>query len=116
MKKIIIFTLLFTPLNSFAAWINTSGTVVDIVTYGHTNTILVNLSSNGTVVGECSNNASFAISKDIDEEARSRMYSMLLAEKAANQQVTVSYNDDRGCEPWDATPKAFRKIVRLRNS
>ncbi|TDF39834.1 hypothetical protein EYS14_10080 [Alteromonadaceae bacterium M269] len=105
--------VLFLPLPSFAAWLNTSGKVTSLVTYATTNTILVGLSVDGADVAQCSNKTTFAISKDIDAEARARMYALLLAAKTADTTVVVSYQDAGGCEPWSSNPSVYRRIVRL---
>ena len=105
--------LLLLPLDSYAAWITTSGKVIRISTYSSTNTVLVQLDVNGTSVSECSNNITFAISKDMSEEARSRMYSLLLAAKVAGDTVSIAYSDTGSCEPWDASTSAYRRILRI---
>ncbi len=96
-----------------AEWINVTGEVVGLTTYARTNTILVTLDSEGAEVAECSNRSTFAISKDDVPEARSRMYSMLLAAKTAEKKVVLTYQNIDGCEPWDSNPTAYRKILRL---
>ena len=106
--------MLFVTVNSHAAWIEASGTVNNIMTYSTTNTVLVNLSSNGASVDECSNSSTFAISKSASEEARERMFAMLLAAKTTGTKVTVAYNDVGGCEPWGASPNVYRTITRMR--
>ena len=113
MKKSIFILIFMLPISSYAAWISATGKVDRVVTYGHNNTILVYLSSHGKAVTECSNTNGFAISKSIESEARSRMYSMILAAQALGREVTVSYNDAGGCEPWDANSSVYRKITRL---
>lgn len=97
-----------------AAWIEASGKITNMMTYATNNTILVTISSAGTPVDECSNNSSFAVSKSMDEEARSRMFAMLLAAKASGASVTIAYNDVGQCEPWGSNSSAYRKIQRLR--
>lgn len=98
---------------SQAAWLSTSGKVESIVTYSKTNTVLVALTSSGQEVEECSNKTIFAISKDLVPEARNRMFSMLLASEASDADITVSYLNSGGCEPWDSSPNVYRKIVRM---
>ena len=114
MKILLTSFLLCWSVSSYASWTDTGGQVVSLVTYAHTNTILVTLSKDGTDVEACSNKKTFAISKDIGEEQRTRMYSMLLAAQAVGRDVVVSYNRVGNCEPWDANPSGYRKIVRLR--
>ncbi|TRY28671.1 DUF5992 family protein [Aliiglaciecola sp. M165] len=114
MKKALFLLLFSFSEYSDAAWLNTTGTVSDVITYASTETVLVVLSSNGAPVEECSNTTTFAISKSISEEARARMFSILLAAKTTGSSVTLSYNDVGGCEPWDANSSAYRKITRLR--
>jgi hypothetical protein len=96
-----------------AAWLNTSGTVDRITTYYHRETVLIRLSSNGVDVPACSNNTTFAISKDISPEARARMFAMLLSAQATGREVTVTYSDAGSCESWDSNPSAYRRILRL---
>ena len=114
MKKAIAVLSFFIACNSHAVWLNTAGKITSLTTYATTNTILVTLSNPGTDVEQCSNKTTFAISKDINAEARARMYSMLLAAQTSDRTVTVSYNDVGNCEPWDANLNAYRKITRLR--
>jgi hypothetical protein len=115
MKRYIFSSLILWSSYASAGWIDTAGSVEHITTYGHTETILVKLSVNGTDVAECSSKVSFAISKSISEEARARMYSMLLAAQASGRNVRVSYDNVGGCEPWDANGNVFRKIDRLQS-
>ncbi len=96
------------------SWFDTSGKVVSIITYAHTETILVNLDNSGTNVTECSSSATFSISKSMTPETRTRMYSMLLAAQASDRTVVISYNETGGCESWYATASAYRSITRLR--
>jgi len=114
MKFLVFLIGLILSAYSNAAWIDTSGKVTSIITYAHTDTIIVNISAVGTDVTECSNKASFVISKSIGSEARTRMYSMLLSAQATGRTVVLAYNNTGGCEPWDANANAYRKIVRLR--
>jgi len=114
MKYLFFLTLLLASINSYAVWINTSGTVESIITYSGRETILVGLSSDGTDVEDCSSKTTFAISKDMSEEGRARMYSMLLTAKTTGETVTLSYSDTGGCEEWDSNTNVYRRIVRLR--
>ncbi|WP_233054398.1 hypothetical protein [Motilimonas cestriensis] len=84
--------------SAHAAWIDTKGTVKHIITYAHTNTVLVELSHAGADVTACSNKSTFAISNAIQAEARSRMYALFLAAQASGREVVVSYNNTGGCE------------------
>lgn len=110
--KYIILLMLFSGFSQ-AAWLSTSGKVESIVTYSKTNTVLVALTSSGQEVEECSNRTIFAISKDLVPEARNRMFSMLLASEASDTDITVSYINSGGYEPWDSSPNVYRKIVRM---
>ncbi len=114
MKNIVVFIVLFVSGGVNAAWLNSTGTVKDIITYSSRETVLVNLSISGAVVDECSNETTFAISKELSPEARARMYSMLLSAQATGRTVVVSYEDSGGCESWGSSPNVYRKIVRLR--
>lgn len=115
MKRAALFISLLVVSNAtFAAWIDVSGNVTSIVTYGHRETILVSLSSAGAEVGGCMNKTGFAISQTMSPEGRARMYAMLLAAKTTDTPVTISYNDVGNCEPWDANQAVYRKITRLR--
>ncbi|MEM9101700.1 MAG: hypothetical protein AAGB12_05200 [Pseudomonadota bacterium] len=114
MKKLLPLFLILFSTNTFARWLDTSGTVTSITTYAGTETILVSISSEGTDIEECSNSTAFAISASLSSEARARMYAMLLAAQASNRTVVISYNDVGGCEPWDGAQNVFRQIVRLR--
>jgi hypothetical protein len=115
MKTIALAALLFVTTSVNAVWINATGKVEEVWTYATNNTVLVKLSVAGRDVEECSNKTMFAISKGITEEARSRMYSMLLSAQSKGNLVTVSFNDVGSCESWDADPAAFRKIYRVIN-
>jgi hypothetical protein len=112
-RTLLVFLVTVLSSNSYAVWLNTSGNIATITTYAHTNTILVSLSNDGHRINECSSDNVFAISSAMDSEARSRMYSMLLAAKSANKAVTISYSDVGNCEPWDSNRSAYRRIVRL---
>ncbi len=114
MKYMILVVLLTLSTTSNARWLDVSGNVTHLVTYAHNETILVTLDNTGNDVLECSNKVTFAISKTMSPEGRSRMYSLLLAAKTSGSRVTVSYNDVGNCEPWDANPNAYRKITRLK--
>jgi hypothetical protein len=113
-KKIAFFALLLMSASSHAVWLNTAGKVTHIITYAGRETILVNISSDGSPVAECSNKTTFAISASISEEARARMYAMLLSAQATGRDVVLSYNDVGGCEPWGSNASVYRKIVRMR--
>lgn len=118
MKKLII--LLFCVFCSTGAfsdekkWIDTQGKVKKLSTYAHTETVLVYLDNPGQSISQCTDTTAFAISHSISSEARSRMFSLLLAAKAAGTPVTVSYLNTGDCEPWDASTSAYRKITRIR--
>lgn len=114
MRSLIVAFLFSWSAAANAAWLNVSGKVENIITYAHTETILVNISANGASVDACSNATTFAISKDISPEARARMYAMLLAAQSTERTVVVSFREVEGCEPWDSNPSAYRQIVRLR--
>ncbi len=115
MKKIFLGLLLSVATGSAnAAWIETAGEVTSIMTYSTTNTILVNLSSQGAPVKACSNTSTFAIPKSTSAESRARMYSMVLAAKTAGTQITVAYDENGGCEPWGSNTSAYRIIKRMR--
>ncbi|MDP2572707.1 hypothetical protein Q8W40_10980 [Vibrio penaeicida] len=114
-KNITLFSLasLLLSFPSYGKWLSTSGTITSLTTYGHTNTVLVSLTDQGANITECSNKTTFAISSSLDPEARSRMYSMLLAARASGKAVTISYSDVGGCEPWDRNLNVYRRITRL---
>ncbi|WP_230390677.1 hypothetical protein [Reinekea sp. G2M2-21] len=115
MKKLLLALLIALPLKGFSAyWIDSAGTVNSITTYSGSDTILVSLSVSGTNVAQCTDKTVFAISADMPEERRARMYSMLLAAQASGRVVTVSYVNEGGCEPWGSNVNAYRKITRLR--
>lgn len=114
MKNLLLLFMSICPFFATSAWISTTSKVVDIVTYAHTETVLVTLSDPGSTVQECSSKVTFAIGSAVSPEGRARMYSLLLTAKTTNSNVTVSYSDVGNCEPWDANPTAYRKIVRLR--
>ena len=119
MKNLSAVLLALSTFSANAVWLNTTGEVKHIATYGTKNTILVTLGDSngetlaGRAVSACSNTTSFAISHNISEEARNRMFSMLLAAKASGQKVTLAYNDVGNCEPWDSNSSVYRKIVRI---
>ena len=114
MKLLYAFIFMGLSATSLASWLDTSGKIVSIVIYPHTETILVSLDSSGVDVSACSSKSNFAISADISLEARTRMYSMLLAAQASGRNVVISYSDVGNCEPWGANTNAYRKITRLR--
>jgi hypothetical protein len=115
MKLILATMFLFASINVYAAtWITASGTVKQIVTYAHTETILVNISVEGANVGECSNKSTFAISASNSPEGRARMYSMLLSAQATGRVVSLSFLNEGGCEPWFSAPNIYRKIAIIK--
>lgn len=109
-----LFVALFLSQSVCAYWVDVSGKVSSIITYAHTDTILVKLDASGSDVSECSNRTDFALSKSIPEERRAKMYSFLLAAKISGTPVTVSFNHSGSCEPWDANSSVYRIIARLR--
>ena len=112
MKKFfVVFALLFS-VNSHAVWVNVTGTVVNMVTYAHTDTILVTLSVPGQDVVECVNKTQFAISSTMTEERRARIFAMLLSAKASETPVTIAYNDVGSCEAYGSTTNAYRRVLR----
>ncbi|WP_054113298.1 hypothetical protein [Marinagarivorans algicola] len=113
MKKLLLLPLLFLTSMANAAWLDTQGKVTRLITYAGHDTIPVTLDTAGTDVSECSNKADFVISQSISPEGRARMYAYLLAAKTTGSLVTLSYNHQNSCEPWDANPAAYRKIMRL---
>lgn len=114
MKLALAITAFFVSINAFSAtWITASGKVESIVTYAHTETILVNITTSGTDVAECSNKKTFAISSNVSAEGRARMYSMLLSAQATDRTVTLSFLDVGGCESWFSTQNVYRRIARL---
>lgn len=114
MKYCLLLLALFSVSSFSAYWIDTAGKVTAIITYAGTETILVTLSNHGTDVAECASKTTFAVSKSISAEARSRMYAMLLSAQATGRNITVSYSNIGGCEPYGANANAYRKIARLR--
>ena len=112
---IMLLTTIFSN-EALAVWLNVKGKVTSIYTYASRETIIVSLDNVGANVAECSNKTAFAISKSISAEARSRMYSLLLAAHSANREVTIAFNDVGGCEPWDANASAYRRIARVNNN
>lgn len=116
-KHIFILIALCLSSNAFSStnyWVDTTGKVLNIATYANTETVLVFLDNNGQDVAECSNKQAYAISNTLSSEARSRMYSMLLAAKTAGTPITVSYTNVGSCEAWDSNNSVFRRIMRLR--
>ncbi|KPZ73121.1 hypothetical protein J8L86_12545 [Shewanella sp. MMG014] len=113
MKVFTVIILLLASSSSHAIWLNTTGKVASIVTYAGRDTVLVNLDNHGTAVAECANNSTFAISLHNSIEQRARMFAILLAAKASDKSVIISYSDTGGCEAWDSNPSAYRKITRL---
>ncbi|WP_225911822.1 hypothetical protein [Vibrio nigripulchritudo] len=59
---------------AFGKWLSTHGTVTSITTYGHTNTILVDLSDQGANIAKCTSKTTFAISSNLDPEALSNVF------------------------------------------
>ncbi len=114
MNKFMCLLALVFSTNTSAAWLEAGGKVVGLATYSSSETILVTLSANGSPVAECSNKSTFAISKTMSEEARARMYAMVLAAKAAGTIITVAYNETGSCEPWGSAPSVYRQIKRMR--
>lgn len=112
--KWILFVFLFLSKGVYAYWVDASGKVTSIITYAHTDTILVKLEVAGTEVPECDNKSDFAISKSVPEERRSKMYALLLAAKMSGTPVTVSFSHSGNCEPWDSNSSVYRMITRLR--
>lgn len=112
--KWILFVFLFLSQGVYAYWIDASGKVTSIITYAHTDTILIKLEVAGTEVPECGNKSDFAISKSVPEERRSKMYALLLAAKMSGTPVTVSFSHSGNCEPWDSNSSVYRMITRLR--
>lgn len=111
MKLVLATMFFFASINVDAAiWITASGTVEKIITYAHTETILVNISVDGANVGECTSKSTFAISASNSPEGRARMYSMLLSAQATGRVVTLSFLNEGGCEPWGSAPNIYRKI------
>ena len=70
MKFTVFLITLFFSAYSHAYWIDTSGKVTSIITYAHTDTVIVTLTSAGADVAECTNKTNFVISKSINSEAR----------------------------------------------
>lgn len=114
MKFILASMLLLISAPGYAAWLEASGKIESIATYASNETILVTLSSPGKAVPACSNTTTFAISRSISAEARARMFSMLLAARAAGANITVAFDEAGGCEPWDANTNVYRIIKRMR--
>lgn len=117
LRHLIVALIFLMPLLSsdvFAYWIDTKGKVTSIITYAHTDTILIKLDAAGTEVPECSNKTDFAISKSVPEGRRSRMYAFLLAAKMSGTPVIVSFNHEGHCEHWDSKTSVYRSIQRLR--
>lgn len=114
LTKILIFLLLVSSFNVYALWLDTTSQVQNIITYATSNKILVSLkNANGADVVACSNRSQFIISSTDSEEARNRMYSMLLAAQMSGSSVTISYSKVGNCEAWGNTPNVYRRITRL---
>ncbi|AUI85897.1 hypothetical protein BS333_05615 [Vibrio azureus] len=112
-RCLILLSTVLLSSNSFAGWLNIAGKVKAISTYAHTNTIIVALEQQGTAIAGCSDTTSFAISKDLQPEARARMYSMALAAEASDSTITISYGGAANdCVKYDNNV-SFRKIVRM---
>lgn len=112
--KWITFAFLFLSQGVCAYWVDATGKVTSIITYAHTDTILVKLDVAGADVPECSNKSDFSISNSVPEERRSKMYALLLAAKMSGAPVTVSFSHSGSCEPWDSKTSVYRIITRLR--
>ncbi|WP_028876996.1 hypothetical protein [Teredinibacter turnerae] len=111
MKKLIgMVSLIISPLAN-AGWIYTTGKIEKLVSYAHTETILVYLDKTGTNVEECSNKEVFALSSAMSVEGRARMFSMLLSAQARDEEITLSFLDVGGCEAWFSTPDVYRRIA-----
>ena len=94
-----------------AAWFTVNSKVKGISTYGHTSTILVVLESQGRDIPLCSNKSAFAIGADMEQERRDRMYSMLLAARAASLLVRIAFEDSK-CVSWSKS-NVYRKITNV---
>jgi len=114
MKNITALLLVLFSNFTMAQWLTVSGPVKRIVTYAHTETILVEVSDEDVGAGTCSNKKTFAISSTMSEEGRARMYAMLLSAQATGREVLVSYLDDGGCEAWFGAHDVYRRITVLR--
>ena len=112
-RYLILLSTVLLSSNGFAGWLNIAGKVKKISTYAHTNTIIVALEQQGTAIAGCSDTTSFAISKDLQPEARARMYSMALAAEASDSTITISYGGAANdCVKYNNNV-SFRKIVRM---
>lgn len=116
MKYVFSLVLFALSFSSDAVWLNTGGKVTGLITYAHTETILVTISNPGADVAECSSKGVFAISSSVSEEARTRMYAMLLSAQATGRNVTISYNDVGNCEPWERRLTPTEELFDYNNS
>lgn len=114
MKYVLTMLTLLVSISANAGWVDSTGTVKNIITYAHTETILVQLSVSGINVAECSNKTTFAISAQMSSEGRARMYSMLLSSQTTGRPVVVAVLDTDGCESWFSTQNVYRRIARIR--
>lgn len=112
MKKILGFLLILCSTPSAAAWLSTSGTILNINFYAATDTVLVLLSSYGADTG-CTNKTTFAIDGSLPTERRQQMVSALLSAEASGSTVNVYYEDSGGCVAWNTDSNAYRSIKRL---
>lgn len=95
------------------AWHTTSGTVKNIYAYANTDTVLVELSTHGAAVPECSNTKMFAINGAHPESRRNQMLTLLLTAKATGTRLSVAYNTSGGCVPYGGNNSAYREILRI---
>ncbi|QTL34122.1 hypothetical protein [Pseudoalteromonas viridis] len=115
MKKLILGCAMLMAGQAQAGWLTAGGSIDAITVYANTNTILVTLQAGtSNLTNNCTTKAPIlAISADLPEERRNRMYSMLLAKKASGQAVSLAYDPAAACEPWNANSSAYSRIERM---
>ncbi|MCG7536475.1 hypothetical protein [Pseudoalteromonas sp. OOF1S-7] len=115
MKKLILGCAMLMAGQAQAAWLTAGGSIDAITVYANTNTILVTLQAGtSNLTNNCTTKTPvLAISSNLPEERRNRMYSMLLAKKASGKAVSLTYDSAAACEPWDSNSAAYSRIVRM---
>ncbi|MDX3773848.1 hypothetical protein QE250_06965 [Chromatiaceae bacterium AAb-1] len=114
MRKLVFYMLLATLSSQvYSGWENTKGKVVSINNYAHTDTVLVKLSSPGVSVEACESKDYFAIDGNLPESRRNQMFTVLLAAKASDKEVTIAYDNTGNCIAYGNNPSVYRGILRI---
>ena len=112
MKFLWLAGLLLISTVAHAAWITSSGHVLQVFVYPNTDSVLFKLDTTGTATG-CADATLFAVDGAVTADRRKQLVAALMSAQARDATVSVAYADSGGCIGWDASSNVYRAVTRI---